>query len=79
MPSEVASPGSEEEYLSDSSTLVYGHEPFETFQVRVLKLCQAVLNPAGDITIERMNGGGFNRIDGDLSPLRKEAGERGTI
>lgn len=65
MSSEVASPELEVESQSDSSTLVYDHEPFETFQARALKLCQTVLPPAdGKISIERMHGGGFNRIIG---------------
>lgn len=63
--SEVASPELEVESQSDSSTLVYDHEPFETSQARALKLCQTVLPPAdGKISIERMHGGGFNRIIG---------------
>ncbi|KAL4946725.1 kinase-like domain-containing protein [Aspergillus oleicola] len=50
---------------SDSSTVIYDHEPFEIFKARVLKLAQTVLNPAnGEISIERMHGGGFNRIIG---------------
>ncbi|KAL4866811.1 hypothetical protein BDV12DRAFT_172294 [Aspergillus spectabilis] len=57
MPSEV-----EVEFESDSSTVVYDHEPFETFKARVLGLCQTVLISADDkISIELMYGGGFNR------------------
>ncbi|OJJ46471.1 hypothetical protein ASPZODRAFT_142285 [Penicilliopsis zonata CBS 506.65] len=49
---------------SDSSTLVYSQEPFETFKLRALKLCEAVLGAAasGEVSIERMRGGGFNRV-----------------
>ncbi|KAJ5570148.1 uncharacterized protein N7459_009578 [Penicillium hispanicum] len=65
MSPEVVTPGSEVDSQSDSSTVVYDHEPFEAFQARVLKLCQTVLVPAsGKISIERMRGGGFNRIIG---------------
>jgi aminoglycoside phosphotransferase (APT) family kinase protein len=65
MSSEAATPESEVESESDSSTVVYGHEPFETFKVRVLGLCQTVLAPSNaQISIERMHGGGFNRIIG---------------
>ncbi|KAL2067208.1 hypothetical protein VTL71DRAFT_1632 [Oculimacula yallundae] len=50
---------------SDSSSVVYDHEPFENFQSRVLELCQTVLGFAnGGVSIERMHGGGFNRIIG---------------
>ena len=50
---------------SDSSTVVYDHEPFEAFKARVLELCQTVLAPSsGGISIERVRGGGFNRIIG---------------
>ncbi|CRG85365.1 hypothetical protein PISL3812_02451 [Talaromyces islandicus] len=50
---------------SDSSSAVYDPEPFETFHVRVLELSKSVLIPAnGNISVERMRGGGFNRIVG---------------
>jgi hypothetical protein len=65
MSSEAATPESEGESKSDSSTVVYDHEPFETFKARVLELCQQVLGPPkGEISIKRMHGGGFNRIVG---------------
>lgn len=65
MSSGVATPESEMESESDSSTVVYDHEAFETFKVRVLELCQTVLAPLkGEISVERMHGGGFNRIIG---------------
>jgi len=65
MSSEVATPESEVESESDPSTVVYNHEPFETFKTRALELCQTVLAPSnGEISIERMHGGGFNRIIG---------------
>ncbi|CAI7581210.1 unnamed protein product [Penicillium bialowiezense] len=50
---------SEIDSVSDSSTLVYDHEPFETFQARALKLCETALGAAsGKTSIERMQGGG---------------------
>lgn len=54
----------EAESDSDSSTVVYDQEPFETFQARVLELSQYVLGVNGNISVERMHGGGFNRIIG---------------
>jgi len=65
MSSEVEASEVEAESQSDSSTVVYDHEPFETFKARVLELCQTVLAPSNsEISIERMHGGGFNRIIG---------------
>lgn len=73
MSSPVATPESESEVESelelesesDSSTVVYDHESFETFKARVLELCQTVLAPSSSqISIERLRGGGFNRIIG---------------
>lgn len=65
MSSKAAAPVSEVDSASDSSTVVYDHEPFETFQTRALRLCQSVLAPgAGVVSIEKMQGGGFNRIIG---------------
>lgn len=51
---------------SDSSSVIYDHEPFDTFRLRVLKLAQGfwVDSSPTDITIERMAGGGYNRIIG---------------
>jgi len=51
---------------SDSSSVVYDHEPFATFRLRVLELTQSLWVGASpnEIAIERMAGGGFNRIIG---------------
>ncbi|KAJ5115669.1 hypothetical protein N7456_000017 [Penicillium angulare] len=50
---------------SDPSTYTYDHEPFETCKSRALQLGQEVLTPSnGELSIERMRGGGFNRIIG---------------
>ena len=46
-----------------NSTLLYGHEPLETLQHRVVDLCRTVLDK-GSPTIERIHGGGFNRVIG---------------
>ncbi|KAJ5730045.1 uncharacterized protein N7483_004553 [Penicillium malachiteum] len=69
MASEDETPGSNCEYQSDSqsesSTLIYSQEPFETFQKRVIELCQHLFDTSsGEISIERLQGGGFNRITG---------------
>ncbi|RGP67329.1 phosphotransferase enzyme family [Fusarium sporotrichioides] len=50
---------------SDSSSVVYDHEPFETFRSRVLTFALSTIWPdavAQEITVERLKGGGFNRI-----------------
>ena len=48
--------------------LVNGHlrsRALETFKARVLELCQKVLAPSNsDISIERIHGGGFNKVIG---------------
>jgi aminoglycoside phosphotransferase (APT) family kinase protein len=51
---------------SDSSSLVYDHEPFESFQAKVLNLAITILEgvDTNDIEVTRMKGGGFNRIIG---------------
>ena len=51
---------------SDSSSLVYDHEPFESFQAKVLDFAVTILNgiDTNDIEVTRMKGGGFNRIIG---------------
>ncbi|OQD78287.1 hypothetical protein PENDEC_c001G05364 [Penicillium decumbens] len=48
---------------SDTSTLTFGQEPFETFQHRAVELCNTVLDK-GSPTVERLRGGGFNRVLG---------------
>lgn len=65
MSSEPAITESEGGSKSDSSTAVYDHEPFETIKARALEVCHQVLGPShGEISIEQMHGGGFNRIVG---------------
>ncbi|KAI1739130.1 hypothetical protein F4680DRAFT_449234 [Xylaria scruposa] len=51
---------------SDSSSLVFDHEPFSTFQLRARELAQRLWPNAApaDIIVERLRGGGFNRIIG---------------
>lgn len=49
--------------VSDSSTLQYEQEPFESFQEKVTKLCSEVGLGTPD-KIERMAGGSSNRIIG---------------
>ena len=63
---------SDSEYESDSSTIVYDHEPFEKFQTQVLTLCYKLFDKfSDDISVERKRGGGFNRIIG-ISLVDKE-------
>ncbi len=51
--------------VSDSSTLVYSHEPYETFQSQVLQLCHDLWPTLYQkYTIERLKGGSYNRIIG---------------
>ncbi|KAH8736182.1 phosphotransferase enzyme family-domain-containing protein [Ilyonectria robusta] len=52
---------------SDSSSIIYKHEPFVTFRSRVLALAVTSIWPGSvpdEITIERMRGGGYSRITG---------------
>ncbi|KAM0430434.1 hypothetical protein ACHAPT_005780 [Fusarium lateritium] len=52
---------------SDSSSVVYDHEPFITFRSRVLALATSSIWPDAapeEVTVERLQGGGFNRIIG---------------
>ncbi|KAI0415080.1 hypothetical protein F5X98DRAFT_389428 [Xylaria grammica] len=52
---------------SESSSVVYGQESFATFSLRVQALAQNTVWPGaapGDIVIERLRGGGYNRIIG---------------
>ncbi|KAI8963091.1 kinase-like domain-containing protein [Daldinia sp. FL1419] len=58
---------SDSSVCSDSSTVMWDHEEFETFQLTVLVFALNDVWPNtwfNDITIERMQGGGFNRIIG---------------
>ncbi|KAI1133276.1 hypothetical protein F5Y10DRAFT_287670 [Nemania abortiva] len=52
---------------SDSSSLEYDHEPFSTFRSRVQELALKRVWPDAipdDVIIERLRGGGFNRVIG---------------
>ncbi|MBE3049300.1 aminoglycoside phosphotransferase family protein, partial [Candidatus Bathyarchaeota archaeon] len=52
---------------SCTSTVVYEHEPFDTFRLRVLELATGTVWPGSakdEIIVERLRGGGFNRIIG---------------
>lgn len=58
---------SESDVESESSTVVYDHESFDTFRNRVLLFVGKTIwpdAPTENIAIERMRGGGFNRIIG---------------
>jgi aminoglycoside phosphotransferase (APT) family kinase protein len=52
--------------VSTASTLQYhNHEPFEDFQHKVMVLCESLWpEHVGNITVEKMHGGSFNRIIG---------------
>ncbi|TPX06842.1 uncharacterized protein E0L32_002338 [Thyridium curvatum] len=54
--------------VSETSTIYYDQEPFETFQGRALFLALSTIwaNAAADevIAVERLHGGGYNRITG---------------
>jgi hypothetical protein len=49
---------------SNSSSVIYSHEPFNTFGLRILELAQSIWVGASsnETVIERMAGGGFNLI-----------------
>lgn len=50
---------------STASTVVYeGQEPFESFQIKVRTLAQKIYPAAEVVDVERMKGGGWNRIIG---------------
>lgn len=51
---------------SETSTIIYGHEPFETFKDRMHRLCCThwPSATANCFEVSRMAGGGFNRIIG---------------
>lgn len=52
---------------SETSTITYGHEPFATFKDRALELAQIsfwAFTPTDITTVDRMKGGGSNRIVG---------------
>ncbi|KAI2465959.1 hypothetical protein F4781DRAFT_407341 [Annulohypoxylon bovei var. microspora] len=57
----------ESDTQSASSTVVYNHEPYDTFQHIVRSFAKHDLWPDGvaeDITVDRLSGGSFNRIIG---------------
>lgn len=65
----MASPSTSSSYPddeeSDSSSVVYDHEPFATFRHSVLALAVSSIWPDSvpkEIAVERLPGGGFNRI-----------------
>ena len=100
--SESRSEGAASFVHSDSSTLIYGHEPFDQFSLRVKDLCHMIwdspkqalierlyrsqiggilhvknvfsslrLSSPNDFEVERLAGGGFNRIIG-ITVLNKK-------
>lgn len=72
MPQSISSEASVSE--SQTSTLEYGQESFETFKDRVSTLCTSLWPsvPAEAITIERMRGGSSNRVIGITFSKRPE-------
>lgn len=60
---------------SESSTIVWKHESFANFQPKVLNFAKTFIWPHSDlkdeITVERLRGGGFNRIIG-LTLIRSQ-------
>lgn len=66
MPS-LSTSGTSSDAESDTSSVVYDHEPFVTFASRVVELAVRSIWPDAaedELTVERMGGGGFNRIIG---------------
>ncbi|KAI2631934.1 hypothetical protein GGR54DRAFT_7047 [Hypoxylon sp. NC1633] len=66
---ERASHSSDSDNCSDTSSVIYiDQEPFDTFRFRVLALAvHKLFGPnatADEISVERMEGGGFNRVIG---------------
>ena len=50
-------------FHSETSTLEYGHERFETFRVKVATLCRTLWSsPNIGFKVERCSGGSYNRI-----------------
>ncbi|KAI4166669.1 MAG: hypothetical protein LQ343_007853 [Gyalolechia ehrenbergii] len=57
--------------LSETSTLIYGQAPFSEYSSVVQKLCRHLWPSATeDFEIERLKGGGFNRVIGITAPDR---------
>jgi hypothetical protein len=66
-PEYLSSSNTDSDAESASSTVVYDHEPFITFRSRVLAFAQSNIwtdATPEEITVERLQGGGFNRIVG---------------
>ena len=63
-------PDTDSDADSETSTIVYGHEGFETYQTRIRDLLRALRGPnvAAAAEIERLRGGSFNRIIGVSLP-----------
>ncbi|KUJ13248.1 uncharacterized protein LY89DRAFT_721299 [Mollisia scopiformis] len=57
------SESSESTVTSETSTLIYGQECFDTYQLKVIQLCNS-LNLGAPSSITRMQGGCFNRVIG---------------
>ncbi|KAI4270446.1 MAG: hypothetical protein L6R35_006612 [Caloplaca aegaea] len=54
---------------SESSSVVYNHEPFDQYTLKVKDLCQKLWPLATeDFVIERLPGGSYNRIIGITTP-----------
>ncbi|KAJ6016242.1 hypothetical protein N7540_010833 [Penicillium herquei] len=63
-----------DEISSESSTLIYSQEPLEIFQNRMIELCQHLFNTsASEIFLERLKGGGFDRITGIVVKSNEES------
>ncbi|KAI4270740.1 MAG: hypothetical protein L6R35_006590 [Caloplaca aegaea] len=55
--------------VSESSSVVYNHEPFDQYALKVKDLCQKLWPLATeDFVIERLPGGSYNRIIGITTP-----------
>lgn len=80
------SPASERSchFGSSDETVYWSHEPFDTFQHRVVDLCRTVLSQENP-TLERLKGGSWNLVIGILLPggeryiLRIHRYERGQM
>lgn len=56
----------ESDAASETSTVIYAQEPYDTFKEKVFELVRQIYpnKSAEDIVLERMKGGGFNRVIG---------------
>ena len=56
---------SENDAVSETNTVIYGQEPFETIQHKVVALAAKIFRRSPrDITVHEMKGGSFNRVIG---------------